>query len=74
MGGTLASRDLKARCAAGLEHDGERWAERKRALTPESCQHRSGRPAEHEPWQQDVMTRSVSRNGRFGLWQAARTP
>ncbi|MFF8425860.1 hypothetical protein ACF07Y_11955 [Streptomyces sp. NPDC016566] len=34
--GTFASRDLKARCAAGLDHDSERWAERKRALTEES--------------------------------------
>ncbi|WP_443031342.1 hypothetical protein [Streptomyces sp. 3214.6] len=40
----------------------------------QDAQHRSGRPAEHKPWQQDVTTRSVSRNGRFGLWQAARTP
>lgn len=26
--GTLASRDLKARCAAGLDHDSEQWADR----------------------------------------------
>ncbi|MFD6548816.1 IS200/IS605 family accessory protein TnpB-related protein [Streptomyces sp. NPDC058398] len=31
--GTLASRDLKARCAAGLEHGSESWALRKRELT-----------------------------------------
>ncbi|MGW4910995.1 IS200/IS605 family accessory protein TnpB-related protein, partial [Streptomyces sp. NPDC004270] len=34
--GSLASRDLKARCAAGLAHDSEQWAQRKRALTGES--------------------------------------
>ncbi|MFE1290463.1 IS200/IS605 family accessory protein TnpB-related protein [Streptomyces sp. NPDC058751] len=31
--GSLASRDLKARCATGLEHDNESWAARKRELT-----------------------------------------
>ncbi|MFI5799198.1 IS200/IS605 family accessory protein TnpB-related protein, partial [Streptomyces sp. NPDC051677] len=29
----------------------------------QDAQHRSGRPAEHKPWQQDVTTRSVPRNG-----------
>ncbi|MFI7294267.1 IS200/IS605 family accessory protein TnpB-related protein [Streptomyces sp. NPDC050121] len=50
--GTLASRDLKARCAAGLEHDGERWAERKRALTPESSSRWAGSvtKATHDQW------------------------
>lgn len=32
--GALASRDLKARCADGLEHSANRWAVRKRGLTP----------------------------------------
>jgi hypothetical protein len=32
--GSLASRDLKARCADGLEHSTDTWAARKRGLTP----------------------------------------
>ncbi len=40
--GTLASRDLKARCAAGLDHDGEQWAARKRALTEVSSSRWAG--------------------------------
>jgi len=34
--GTLASEDLKVRCAAALRHDTGRWAARKRDLTPAS--------------------------------------
>ncbi|WP_237407883.1 hypothetical protein [Streptomyces sp. M2CJ-2] len=34
--GTLASRDLKARCRDGLDHDAGAWAVRKRELTPQS--------------------------------------
>ncbi|MFD6905565.1 IS200/IS605 family accessory protein TnpB-related protein [Streptomyces sp. NPDC058726] len=50
--GALASRDLKARCAAGLQHDGERWAERKRVLTPESSSRWAGSvtKATHDQW------------------------
>ncbi|WP_411151112.1 IS200/IS605 family accessory protein TnpB-related protein [Streptomyces sp. A30] len=50
--GTLASRDLKARCAAGLEHDTEQWAERKRALTEESSSRWAGSitKATHDQW------------------------
>lgn len=33
--GSLASKDLKARCADGLEHSTESWAARKRGLTAE---------------------------------------
>ncbi|WP_333492450.1 hypothetical protein [Streptomyces camelliae] len=40
--GTLACRDLKARCAAGLGHDTGHWAERKRALTQEPSSRRAG--------------------------------
>ncbi|MFD4974889.1 IS200/IS605 family accessory protein TnpB-related protein [Streptomyces sp. NPDC058424] len=40
--GSLASRDLKARCAAGLDHDGEQWARRKRALTWQSSSRWAG--------------------------------
>ncbi|MGW4819940.1 hypothetical protein ACWEP4_13260 [Streptomyces sp. NPDC004227] len=40
--GSLASRDLRARCAAGLDHDGEQWARRKRALTGDSSSRWAG--------------------------------
>ncbi|MEU6509168.1 IS200/IS605 family accessory protein TnpB-related protein [Streptomyces sp. NPDC046942] len=50
--GTLASRDLKARCAARLDHDTEQWAERKRALTRESSSRWTGSitKATHDQW------------------------
>ncbi|MFD7406185.1 IS200/IS605 family accessory protein TnpB-related protein, partial [Streptomyces sp. NPDC059866] len=50
--GSLASRDLKARCAAGLEHDSEQWAERKRTLTEESSSRWAGSitKATHDQW------------------------
>ncbi|MER6525559.1 hypothetical protein ABT245_10200, partial [Streptomyces sp. NPDC001508] len=50
--GTLASRDLKARCAAGLEHDTGQWAQRKRALTEESSSRWAGSitKATHDQW------------------------
>ncbi|MET9758598.1 IS200/IS605 family accessory protein TnpB-related protein [Streptomyces sp. NPDC006372] len=50
--GMLASLDLKARCAAGLEHDAERWAERKRALTVESSSRWAGSITKttHDQW------------------------
>ncbi|MFF4398261.1 IS200/IS605 family accessory protein TnpB-related protein [Streptomyces sp. NPDC001480] len=50
--GSLASRDLKARCAAGLDHDSDRWAERKRALTGESSSRWAGSitKATHDQW------------------------
>ncbi|GGU62347.1 hypothetical protein GCM10010178_63190 [Lentzea flava] len=35
--GSLASRDVKIRCADGLEHSSQRWAERKRELTSDWC-------------------------------------
>ncbi|WP_328869150.1 transposase [Streptomyces sp. NBC_00287] len=40
--GTLASRDLKARCQAGLDHGSRQWAERKRILTGESSSRWAG--------------------------------
>ncbi|GGY16280.1 hypothetical protein [Streptomyces djakartensis] len=40
--GSFASRDVKARCAAGLEHDSELWAGRERALTVESSSRWTG--------------------------------
>ncbi|UUU30045.1 transposase [Streptomyces sp. CA-210063] len=50
--GSLASRDLKARCAAGLDHDSEQWAERKRVLSAESSSRWAGSitKAAHDQW------------------------
>ncbi|MDW6062989.1 transposase [Streptomyces sp. FXJ1.4098] len=50
--GSLASRDLKGGCAAGLEHGGEQWAERKRTLTQESSSRWAGSitKATHDQW------------------------
>src|SRR5262249_56649533 len=50
--GSLASRDLKRRCADGLEHSADRWAERKRALTKESSSRWAGSitKATHDQW------------------------
>ncbi len=50
--GSLASRDLKARCAARLDHDSERWAERKRTLTEQSSSRWAGSitKATHDQW------------------------
>ncbi|WP_123977491.1 IS200/IS605 family element transposase accessory protein TnpB [Streptomyces sp. Ag109_O5-1] len=50
--GSLASRDLRARCSAGLEHDSGQWAERKRVLTAESSSRWAGSvtKAIHDQW------------------------
>ncbi|MGW7421093.1 IS200/IS605 family accessory protein TnpB-related protein [Streptomyces sp. NPDC054813] len=58
--GSLASRDLKARCAAGLDHDSEQWAQRKRALTEESSSRWAGSitKATHDQW-------ALARRGRL---------
>ncbi|MFF1967319.1 IS200/IS605 family accessory protein TnpB-related protein [Streptomyces sp. NPDC058232] len=50
--GALASRDLKARCANGLEHSGDTWAARKRDLTKESSSRIAGAitKATHDQW------------------------
>lgn len=50
--GTLASRDLKARCRDGLEHDAGAWAVRKRELTPVSSARWAGAitKASHDQW------------------------
>ncbi|WP_306186905.1 transposase [Streptomyces sp. MK5] len=50
--GSLASRDLKARCAAGRDHDTAQWAERKRTLTQESSSRWAGSitKATHDQW------------------------
>ncbi|MFF9400185.1 IS200/IS605 family accessory protein TnpB-related protein [Streptomyces sp. NPDC014744] len=50
--GRLASRDLKARCADGLEHGAGTWASRKRGLTPQSSSRIAGAitKATHDQW------------------------
>ncbi|MFF1963683.1 IS200/IS605 family accessory protein TnpB-related protein, partial [Streptomyces sp. NPDC058232] len=50
--GALASRDLKARCANGLEHAADTWAARKRDLTKESSSRIAGAitKATHDQW------------------------
>ncbi|WP_327316029.1 transposase [Streptomyces sp. NBC_01235] len=50
--GSLASKDLKARCADGLEHSTESWAARKRDLTAESSSRWAGSitKATHDQW------------------------
>ncbi|MEV5707118.1 IS200/IS605 family accessory protein TnpB-related protein [Actinoallomurus sp. NPDC052274] len=50
--GSLASRDLKVRCTAGLKHDTGQWADRKRALTGESSSRWAGSitKATHDQW------------------------
>ncbi|MFB9573172.1 IS200/IS605 family accessory protein TnpB-related protein [Streptomyces yanii] len=50
--GALASRDLKARCADGLEHGADSWAARKRDLTPLSSSRIAGAitKATHDQW------------------------
>ncbi|MFM9584779.1 IS200/IS605 family accessory protein TnpB-related protein, partial [Streptomyces caniscabiei] len=50
--GSLASRDLKARCRDGLEHSGQAWAVRKRELTPASSSRWAGSitKATHDQW------------------------
>jgi hypothetical protein len=50
--GQLASRDLKARCAAGLDHNSGTWASRKQGLTAESSARWAGSitKATHDQW------------------------
>ncbi|WP_409474166.1 IS200/IS605 family accessory protein TnpB-related protein [Streptomyces sp. HC307] len=50
--GALASKDLKARCADGLEHSTDTWAARKRALTPVASSRWAGAitKASHDQW------------------------
>ncbi|MGW3844447.1 IS200/IS605 family accessory protein TnpB-related protein, partial [Streptomyces sp. NPDC005075] len=50
--GALASGDLKARCADGLEHGAETWAARKRQLTKVSSSRIAGAitKATHDQW------------------------
>ncbi|MGW2329618.1 IS200/IS605 family accessory protein TnpB-related protein [Streptomyces sp. NPDC001700] len=50
--GTLASRDLKRRCAEGLGHSADSWAARKRAVTGDSSSRWAGSitKATHDQW------------------------
>ncbi|WP_236050358.1 hypothetical protein [Nonomuraea cypriaca] len=50
--GSLASKDLKQRCAEGLEHSTDTWARRKRDLTGESSSRWAGSitKATHDQW------------------------
>ncbi|MEV6381736.1 IS200/IS605 family accessory protein TnpB-related protein [Streptomyces sp. NPDC051773] len=50
--GSLASRDLKARCRDGMEHSGKAWTVRKRELTPASSSRWAGSitKATHDQW------------------------
>ncbi|NEC08976.1 transposase [Streptomyces sp. SID7909] len=50
--GGMASRDLKARCADGLDHSAESWASRKRGLTGLSSSRIAGAitKASHDQW------------------------
>src|SRR4051794_34997497 len=50
--GALASGDLKARCAEGLDHDSGTWAARKRGLTAVSSSRWAGSitKATHDQW------------------------
>ncbi|MFE9362935.1 IS200/IS605 family accessory protein TnpB-related protein [Streptomyces sp. NPDC006978] len=50
--GALASRDLKTRCAQGLDHSAESWAARKRGLTSVSSSRIAGAitKATHAQW------------------------
>ncbi|WP_175519483.1 transposase [Streptomyces sp. CAI-85] len=50
--GSLASKDLKARCRDGLEHSAQSWAARKRELTAESSSRWAGSitKATHDQW------------------------
>ncbi|MEU6577181.1 IS200/IS605 family accessory protein TnpB-related protein [Streptomyces sp. NPDC046805] len=50
--GSLASKDLQARCRDRLDHDSDAWAARKRALTPQSSARWAGAitKASHDQW------------------------
>ncbi|WP_286253990.1 transposase [Streptomyces graminofaciens] len=50
--GSLAAKDLKARCRDGLSHSGQAWAVRKRELTPLSSSRWAGSitKATHDQW------------------------
>ncbi|WP_055549668.1 IS200/IS605 family accessory protein TnpB-related protein [Streptomyces sp. NBRC 110028] len=63
--GSLVSRDWKARCAAGLDHDSDQWAQRKRALTGQSSSRWAGSitKATHDQW-------ALARRGQLAFIQS----
>jgi hypothetical protein len=63
--GALASRDLAVRCRDGLRHSAERWAARKRELTPLSSARWAGAitKASHDQW-------ALARRGRLAHLQS----
>ncbi|MFB7115359.1 IS200/IS605 family accessory protein TnpB-related protein [Streptomyces sp. NPDC056291] len=65
--GSLVSRDLKARCAAGLVHDSDQWARRKRALTGPSSSRWAGTITKytHDQW-------ALARRGQLAHIQSLR--
>ncbi|MFG2961939.1 IS200/IS605 family accessory protein TnpB-related protein [Streptomyces sp. NPDC048288] len=70
--GSLASGDLKVRCATGPEYDGERWAQRKKSLTVESSSRWAGSitKATHDQW---ALARRASLAYIHSLQAAVRT-
>ncbi|MER7408531.1 IS200/IS605 family accessory protein TnpB-related protein, partial [Streptomyces sp. NPDC000070] len=70
--GSLASRDLKQRCAEGLEHSTDTWARRKRALSGESSSRWAGSitKATHDQW---ALSRRVQLAHIQGLEAGVRT-
>ncbi|MEU2660062.1 IS200/IS605 family accessory protein TnpB-related protein [Streptomyces sp. NPDC007325] len=65
--GSLASRDLKARCADGLDHSAKTWAVRKRELTAVSSSRWAGSltKATHDQW-------ALARRGQAAHLQSLR--
>jgi len=63
--GALASGDLRARCADGLDHSAQTWAVRKRALTAVSSSRWAGSltKATHDQW-------ALARRGRLAHIQS----
>lgn len=70
--GSLASRDLKRRCADGLEHSADTWAQRKRVLTEQSSSRWAGSitKATHDQW---VLPRRAQLAHVQGLEAGVRT-
>ncbi|MFJ2476001.1 IS200/IS605 family accessory protein TnpB-related protein [Streptomyces sp. NPDC087659] len=66
--GSLASKDLTARCTDGLEHSAGSWAARKRDLTAQSSSRWAGSitKATHEQW-------ALARRGQAGHVQSLET-
>ncbi|MEU6195516.1 IS200/IS605 family accessory protein TnpB-related protein [Streptomyces sp. NPDC047061] len=65
---SLASRDLKTRCAAGPDHDSEQWARRKRALSEESSSRWAGSVTKVSHDQ-----RALARRGQLAYIQSLQT-